>query len=64
VRTDRGMSTWNGSVGDYYWGGYAGTTFWIDPKEKLTFVFMTTETTRRLAYRMAMRALVYQSILE
>jgi len=64
VRTDRGMSTWNGSVGDYYWGGYAGTAFWIDPKEQLTFVFMTTEPMRRLAYRMALRALVYQSIVE
>ena len=64
MRTDRGMSTWNGSVGDYYWGGYAGTAFWIDPKEKLTFVFMTTEPMRRLAYRMALRALVYQAILE
>lgn len=64
VRTDRGMSTWNGTVGDYYWGGYGGTAFWVDPKEKLTFVFMTQEPVRRLAYRMALRALVYQSIVE
>ncbi|MFO1318401.1 MAG: serine hydrolase [Burkholderiales bacterium] len=64
VRLDRGMSEWNGSVGDYYWGGYAGTIFWIDPKEDLTIVFMTTEPTRRTAYRMALRHLIYQSIIK
>lgn len=64
VRTDRGASNWNGSVGDYYWGGYGGTAFWIDPKEQLVVVFMTTEPTRRLSYRMALRGLVYQAIVE
>ena len=64
VRTDRGMSTWNGSTGDYYWGGYGGTAFWVDPKEQLVVVFMTTEPTRRMQYRMALRSLVYQSIIE
>ncbi len=64
VRTHPGMSAWNGSVGDFYWGGYAGTYFWIDPKEQLAVVFMTTEPTRRAQYRMAVRDAVYQSILE
>lgn len=64
VRTDRGMADYNGSVGDYYWGGYAGTYFWIDPKQDLAVVFMTTETQRRNQYRMAMRQLVYQAIVD
>jgi CubicO group peptidase (beta-lactamase class C family) len=29
-----------GSEGSYYWGGAYGTTFWIDPVEELTGVFM------------------------
>lgn len=62
VRTDKGGADYNGSVGDYYWGGYAGTYFWIDPKERLTVVFMTTEPVRRTQYRIAIRQLVYQAI--
>ena len=64
VRTNAGMSDWNGSVGDFYWGGYAGTYFWIDPKEQLAVVFMTTEPTRRAWYRMAVRDAVYQAIVK
>ena len=29
------------SLGDYGWGGAAGTRFWVDPEEELTCVFMT-----------------------
>lgn len=29
------------SVGSYSWSGAAGTTFWIDPKEKLIAILMT-----------------------
>ena len=27
--------------GDFYWGGYASTLFWVDPREQLFAVFMT-----------------------
>jgi CubicO group peptidase (beta-lactamase class C family) len=63
VRTDRGAADYNGSVGDYFWGGYAGTYFWIDPKEGLVVVFLTTEPVRRAQYRTALRQLVYQAIV-
>ena len=33
VRTATGLASVPGSVGMYYWGGLAGTTFFIDPKE-------------------------------
>ncbi|MEI7969059.1 MAG: serine hydrolase domain-containing protein [Betaproteobacteria bacterium] len=62
VRTERGAADYNGSVGDYYWGGYAGTYFWIDPREQLAVVFMTTEPVRRAQYRMALRQMVYSAI--
>jgi CubicO group peptidase (beta-lactamase class C family) len=29
-----------GSPGEFYWGGAAGTSFWIDPKEKMFGVFL------------------------
>ncbi len=29
-----------GSEGEYYWGGAAGTSFWLDPKEHLFGVFL------------------------
>lgn len=64
VRLERGMSEWMGSVGDFYWGGYAGTYFWVDPKEQLTVVFMTQETTRRAMYRTLLRNIVYHAIID
>ena len=62
VRNTRGGPDYLGSPGDYYWGGYAGTAFWIDPRENLAVVFMTTEPMRRGQYRTALRNLVYQAI--
>ncbi len=64
TRTAGGGSNWNGSVGDYYWGGYAGTAFWVDPKEQLVPVFMMQEVARRNHYRALLRNTVYQSIVE
>lgn len=53
------------SVGEYYWGGAAGTWFWIDPVEDIVFVGMIqaagafTPNVRRIS-----RRLLYQSIME
>ena len=30
-----------GTAGEYAWGGYTGTAFWIDPKEDITVIFLT-----------------------
>jgi len=32
------------SEGSFAWGGYYGTTYWADPKEKLICLFMTQQT--------------------
>ncbi|HXF18567.1 MAG TPA: serine hydrolase domain-containing protein [Burkholderiales bacterium] len=64
TRIDRGQSEWPGSPGDFYWGGYAGTYFWVDPAEELVPVFMTQEPARRQYYRVQLRNLVYQSIVK
>ena len=29
------------NAGSYQWGGYYGTTYWVDPKAKLVGLFMT-----------------------
>ncbi|MEO8164576.1 MAG: serine hydrolase domain-containing protein [Betaproteobacteria bacterium] len=63
TRLERGQSEWPGSPGDFYWAGYAGTYFWIDPEEELVPVLMTQEPLRRQYYRVQLRDLVYQSIL-
>jgi CubicO group peptidase (beta-lactamase class C family) len=64
VRRDAGASTWPGTVGDFFWGGYAGTAFWIDPKQQLVPVYMSQEPNRRQHYRNIFRDLVYQSLLD
>ena len=40
VHADPTLSGLNGSVGEYNWGGLAGTSFWIDPQEELIGIYM------------------------
>jgi len=40
VNLGPGKSATVGSLGEYYWGGAAGTSFWIDPKERMIGVFL------------------------
>ena len=52
------------SEGEYYWGGAAGTWFWIDPKEDLIFVGMIQQFGQgRPDVRSLSRRLTYQAIL-
>jgi CubicO group peptidase (beta-lactamase class C family) len=64
VRLETGMSEWMGSPGEFYWGGYAGTAFWVDPKEKLVPVLMMQAPGKRAHYRTLFRDLVYQSLVD
>ena len=65
VRRGDGLSFTPGSAGDYNWGGYAGTFFWIDPKEQLVGVMMMQSPgAMRLYHRNLLRQLVYQAILD
>ena len=41
VRKGAGVNSAVGSVGEYKWGGAAGTGFWVDPKEQMLTVVMT-----------------------
>jgi CubicO group peptidase (beta-lactamase class C family) len=65
VRREDGVAGVPGSAGDFTWGGYAGTYFWVDPHEQLTAVFMTQAPgPMRRYYRKLVRQLVYQSIMD
>jgi CubicO group peptidase (beta-lactamase class C family) len=63
VRTDAGRCPLPGSVGEYFWGGVLGTSFWIDPVEQLVVVAMMTAPERRLYYRQLLRPLVYGALV-
>jgi CubicO group peptidase (beta-lactamase class C family) len=63
VRTVVGHNSLPGSVGTYYWTGAYGTTFWIDPREKLIGIMMIQVPLSKTApYRRAMRYLAYQAL--
>ena len=64
VRTHTGRSRWPGSVGEYFWGGYAGTYFWIDPTKEMIVVYMMQSVKQRAHYRMTLRNLVNQAIMD
>ena len=53
-----------GSVGDIYWGGAAGTYFWVDPAEELIVVFMTQVLGLPQSLRRELRTLVYSAITD
>ncbi len=65
VRTGAGMSTLLGSAGEFTWGGYGGTFFWVDPKEEIVAVYMSQAPgPSRQYYRRLFKALVYQAVVD
>jgi CubicO group peptidase (beta-lactamase class C family) len=51
--------------GDFYWGGYASTHFWIDPAEELFVIFMTQLIpSSTFNFRGQIRNIVYGAINE
>ncbi|MFA5565120.1 MAG: serine hydrolase domain-containing protein [Acidimicrobiia bacterium] len=53
-----------GNKGDFMWGGYASTTFWCDPTEDLTVVFMTQFIpSGTFNFRGQLKSLVYPTLL-
>ncbi len=63
VRQGAGIAGVHGSEGDYAWGGYGGTFFWVDPKEQLIGLLMSqTPGASRQYYRRMIKTLVYQAL--
>ncbi len=63
VRTQLGLSPVPGSVGLYYWGGIAGTTFFVDPTLDLYAMLMVQAPNQRDYYRPLFRDLVYAALV-
>lgn len=53
------------NAGEYHWGGAASTTFWVDPVDRITVVFMTQlMPSSTLPIRTQLRQLVYQALVD
>ncbi len=64
VRLAEGVSPYMGSPGDYYWGGAAGTYFWVDPAEDLFVVYMMQAPKERVPMRSLLRNMVYGAMTD
>ena len=64
VRLDEGMGWTPGSKGDAMWAGAWGTSFWLDPKEKLVAVIMAQGPSNRIHTRMLYKNLVYGALVK
>jgi len=56
-----------GTIGEYGWGGLAGTFFFVDPKEEMIVIFMTQlidNQARRMRLRRDLRTLIYSAMEE
>jgi CubicO group peptidase (beta-lactamase class C family) len=61
VRLHAGIAHVPGSIGQYFWGGLAGTTFWVDPAEQLFALMLIQAPGQRDYYRTLFRDLVYSA---
>lgn len=63
VLVDLGASQIAGTPGLYGWGGIYGSTYWVDPKERLVAVLMTQRYPSDFRWTNVFRAMVYQSLV-
>jgi CubicO group peptidase (beta-lactamase class C family) len=64
VRTEGGQNPLPGSTGSFYWTGAWGTTFFVDPKQRLIIIMMTqVPLPAGPLYRHEIRYLAYQAVL-
>ncbi len=62
VRREVGIAPTPGSPGEFFWGGVAGTYFWIAPKEDLIAVMLVQAPRQRDYFRQLFRNLVYAAL--
>jgi CubicO group peptidase (beta-lactamase class C family) len=54
-----------GNAGEFNWGGLASTSFWVDPADEITVVFMTQlMPSSTYPLRPQLRQLVYQAVVD
>jgi CubicO group peptidase (beta-lactamase class C family) len=64
VRLHAGIAPVPGSIGQYFWGGLAGTTFWVDPAEEMFALLLIQAPGQRDYYRTLFRDLVYSAFAD
>ncbi len=64
VTTDVPATQMVGSVGEFSWGGAAGTVFWVDPVEDLIVIGMIQLMQSPWPLRRELKALTYQALTE
>lgn len=65
VHIDLAESGLNGSLGEYNWGGLAGTIFWVDPAEAMIGLYMIQMLPPRFSDgRTQFKRLAYQAIVD
>ena len=65
VRVDAARSGMLGSEGEYGWGGYASTSFFVDPRESLVGLLLTQlAPSRYYPIRNEFKVLVYQALVD
>ncbi|HSW07768.1 serine hydrolase domain-containing protein [Aquabacterium sp.] len=62
VRTHAGLAPQPGSVGQYFWSGIGGTSFFVDPAEDLFAMLLTQAPNQRIFFRNLYRHLVYAAV--
>jgi CubicO group peptidase (beta-lactamase class C family) len=62
VRRDAGMGQTPGTAGEFFWGGVAGTYFWVAPKEELYAIMLVQAPRQRDYFRQLFRTLVYGAL--
>jgi CubicO group peptidase (beta-lactamase class C family) len=63
VRLVPGMASTPGTPGEFYWGGLAGTAFWIAPQEELVAMMMIQAPGQRDYYRQMFRNMVHAALI-
>ena len=64
VRRQDGLAVAAGSTGDAMWAGAGGTSFTIDPREKIVGVFMAAGPSTRFHTRMLFKNMLYGALVE
>jgi CubicO group peptidase (beta-lactamase class C family) len=62
INCEPGRSPSPGSKGDYYWTGFHGTFFWVDPKEQVIAIMMSQAAGTQHPNQHRLRHFVYQAI--
>ncbi len=62
VRTHAGLAPQPGSVGQYFWSGIGGTSFFVDPAEDAFAMLLTQAPNQRFFFRNLYRHLAYAAL--